>query len=256
LATVPLTPAHAAIAWPLSRLTPRLPLAALVIGMLSPDFEYLLRLAPRGNWSHTLTGVAAFCLPVSLAAWLVFRAVVKPALVGLLPRAMASTLATPRRELPWLRYFWALVAVTLGALTHLIWDAATHEYGWVVTAYPALRERVLPSTFGPMPLYRLLQHASTAGGLVVTFIWTWRAWTQFPREARRFSPNEAARAQRVAITLLAMTAAAAFLNGIRVWAFSTTIILGFAAVGAMVGLVLATLGYALVTQARNRSASR
>jgi len=37
---MPLTPSHAAAALLLRQFAPRLPLAALVIGSLSPDFEY------------------------------------------------------------------------------------------------------------------------------------------------------------------------------------------------------------------------
>ena len=66
---MPVTPAHAALALPLSRVAPALPLAPLVIGTLSPDFEYLLRLAPTGRFAHSLLGLVVFCVPVSLLAW-------------------------------------------------------------------------------------------------------------------------------------------------------------------------------------------
>ncbi|MEZ5316129.1 MAG: DUF4184 family protein [Vicinamibacterales bacterium] len=63
---MPLTPCHAAAAWPVRRMLPALPLAPLVVGMMSPDVEYLIRLAPAGRNFHTPLGIVVFCLPVSL----------------------------------------------------------------------------------------------------------------------------------------------------------------------------------------------
>jgi Domain of unknown function (DUF4184) len=82
---MPVTPAHAALALPLSRAVPVLPLAPLMIGTLSPGFEYLLRLSPTGHFAHSLAGLVVFCVPVSLLAWGIWRAIVRPAFVRLLP---------------------------------------------------------------------------------------------------------------------------------------------------------------------------
>ena len=73
---MPVTPGHAALALPLSRAAPALPLAPLVIGTLSPDFEYLLWLSPTGRFAHSLLGLVVFCVPVSLLAWGMWRAIV------------------------------------------------------------------------------------------------------------------------------------------------------------------------------------
>src|SRR5215213_3950780 len=90
---MPLTPAHAAMAWPISSIAPRVPAAAVVIGTLSPDFEYLVRLAPRGQFAHSLPGVVLFCVPVSVVVWALFERVVRPAVVSLLPPAIGERLA-------------------------------------------------------------------------------------------------------------------------------------------------------------------
>src|SRR6185295_10926654 len=89
---MPVTPAHAAVAWPLRKIAPHLPLSALVIGAMSPDCEYFLRLAPITRMAHKPAGVIFFCIPVSLVAWLIFRRLVRPALLELLPPVLAASL--------------------------------------------------------------------------------------------------------------------------------------------------------------------
>src|SRR5579875_1686228 len=67
---VPFTPAHTVAALPFRR-SRRLDMAALVVGCLSPDFEYFLRGEARGSFGHTLTGLIVLDLPLSLLVlWL------------------------------------------------------------------------------------------------------------------------------------------------------------------------------------------
>src|SRR6185295_14718341 len=138
---MPVTPAHAALALPLSRAAPALPLAPLVIGTLSPDFEYLLRLSPTGRFAHSVVGLVVFCVPVSLLAWGMWRAIVCPALVCLLPPGMAVMMSEGARGTP--RSVAALaglgaLAALLGALSHVAWDGFTHANGWAVAHLPVL----------------------------------------------------------------------------------------------------------------------
>ncbi len=53
---MPLTIAHPVAVLPFRRLG--LPMAALAIGSISPDLEYLFHLSPKSNISHTASGVA------------------------------------------------------------------------------------------------------------------------------------------------------------------------------------------------------
>ena len=92
---MPFTPAHAAAAWPARKVLAQLPLSALIIGTLSPDFEYFLRLAPITRWAHTPAGVVFFCIPVSIVVWLVFRRLIRPALIDLIPPGFAGGLGSP-----------------------------------------------------------------------------------------------------------------------------------------------------------------
>src|SRR4051812_36471590 len=138
---MPITPAHAAAAWPLHAAWRRLPLAALVIGTLSPDLEYVLRLEPRGKFGHSPAGLVVFCLPVTLLVWYVWRSLVRPSLTPLLPPGLrrAAEAPPPGRRSDVLPL--AIFAALLGAATHILWDGFTHETGWAVLLLPAMREQ-------------------------------------------------------------------------------------------------------------------
>src|SRR3954469_7753504 len=72
---VPFTISHAAAVLPLGRT--RLPMAALMIGSMAPDFAYFLPTelglpAGAGLLSHSVSGLFSFCWPVALCVWLLF----------------------------------------------------------------------------------------------------------------------------------------------------------------------------------------
>ena len=248
---MPVTPAHAALALPLSRVAPALPLAPLVIGTLSPDFEYLLRLSPTGRFAHSLIGLVLFCVPVSLLAWGMWRAIVRPAFVRLLPPGMAAMMSVSARAAPGsvaaLAGLGALAAL-LGALTHVAWDDFTHANGWAVAHLPALREEA--SLGWPLGVrwYGVLQHASSVVGMAVVVAWgaTWVA--SVPPPARVFAPGQAARGLGVALALLSVAGGTGTLNALRASSDKLATVLGFAAVGAMAGLVLSVLLYGVLAR--------
>jgi hypothetical protein len=246
-------PAAAAVFWPLVR-RGRLPLSALVVGTMTPDFEFFLRLRPLSLWSHSLVGLVAFCLPVGLlvlAAWeWVAREPVRD-LLGL--RAEPRTWPPGAARGWWLR---AAAAVLVGAVTHLTWDGFTHGGYWGAELVPALREPAFQVDGRGMPWFNLLQHASTlVGGLVVA------GW--LVREARH---DEALHVVACApwrwLVLAACGATAATLglwNGARAapaadyW--TAQLWLGRAAVGAVLGLALALFAYGLARRGARPAAA-
>jgi len=250
---MPVTPAHAALALPLSRVAPALPLAPLVIGTLSPDFEYLVRLSPTGRFAHSLPGLLVFCVPVSLIAWGLWYAVVRPALVPLLPPGMAPPTSqrptgAPR---PLIALGLGAVAALLGAISHVSWDAFTHANGWAVAHLPILGgEASLGSPLG-MRWFKVLQYGSSLAGVVVIGAWGMRWVAGFPRRDRRFSQGQAGRSVGVVLALLGVAASAGVLNALRAPAGRLATVLGFAVVGAMAGLVAAALAYGIVARPRS-----
>ena len=163
---MPFTLAHPAAVLPLRRT--RLPFSALVVGSMSPDFEYLLRLSPTSVVSHTPLGLVSFCVPASLVVLGLFHELWLPALRVLCGREVrpAGAGVPQRSPLVLARGFLVMiVAILVGALTHLIWDAFTHEHGWAVARMPLLVRTVFETRWGGVRVYKLLQHGSTLAGM-------------------------------------------------------------------------------------------
>lgn len=244
--SMPFTISHAAAALPVHHALRRLPLDALVLGAMSPDFEYVLRLAIRGRYWHTPEGLLLACLPATLAVTWLWRALVRPSLVPLPPRGMQP----PARRTDGSRAAAvALVAAAalLGAVTHVLWDGFTHRTGWAVMRMPVLLEPA--SALGiHRPWYNLLQHASTLIGAAVLAIWM-TAWVRgHPPEARRFAPGQAGALVRAAAWMGAVSVLASVANGARALGSGPEWVLGYAAVGGMAGLACAATAYALWTR--------
>lgn len=167
---MPFTISHAAAALPVSALSKsRLSLAALMIGSMSPDFSYLLPVEYNRLETHSLVGLFSFCLPLGLAIWLCFVTVLERPTLAFLPDAwrtrIARTVLTPREIVM------AALAIVIGALTHLVWDAFTHSSTPVVEAFPGFRDNYLDLGSLRIPVYYVLQIASSVFGLVVLGIW-------------------------------------------------------------------------------------
>jgi hypothetical protein len=151
-------------------------LSALVVGSLAPDFRYFFNLAPRGHFGHSLKGVFVFCLPVGLAVLWIFQTLMKLPLISLAPKSHQQRLITLARPFRWGgagRFSLIVASILLGSISHLAWDAFTHDRGLVVRNVPDLR--VPLEEFGThRPLYNVLQHGSSLLGLAVLALWYWR----------------------------------------------------------------------------------
>ena len=58
------------------------------------------------------------------------------------------------------------MALAIGAFTHVLWDAFTHNQTVIVNNLPFLKTQI-SLYFEEYPLYHLLQHGSTAIGLLI-----------------------------------------------------------------------------------------
>ncbi len=70
---------------------------------------------------------------------------------------------------------WAALAIVIGAATHIIWDAFTHEDRWGTRLIPALDETALIVMGLSIPGYKLLQYGSSFIGLafLMVFLVAW-----------------------------------------------------------------------------------
>jgi len=171
---MPFTFSHPAIILPLTFL-PRqwFSLTGLVIGSLTPDFEYFLRMRIQSNYSHTISGLFWFDLPLGIMLAFIFHTIVRDSLFDNLPLSLKSRLST-FKQFDWNNYFkqqWVVViiSVLIGAASHLFWDSFTHDHGYFVQTIPALTNTV--DFFGRhISILKILQHASTLlGGLVIAY---------------------------------------------------------------------------------------
>jgi hypothetical protein len=169
---VPFTFSHPAIVLPLTFL-PRhwFSLTGLVIGSLTPDFEYFIRMKIQSNYSHTTAGLFWFDLPLGILAAFIFHNLIRDSLFYNLPGILKSRL-TSFTKFNWNNYFkknWLVVAISvfIGAVSHLFWDSFTHNHGYFVQTIPALSNTL--NFFGTqVTVLKILQHSGTLlGGFVI-----------------------------------------------------------------------------------------
>ena len=172
---MPLTISHAAAALPLHRLgKSRLPLAALMIGGMVPDFAYFVPNAPSRLATHSIAGLFWFCWPVGLAAWWLFVRWLEAPTLALLPDRWRLAFVPSNRNMNLETLGYASAAVIVGALSHFMWDAFTHWSSPLVQAVPFLKAPALEIGGLQLRVYRVLQYLSSIVGVVVLLIWVAR----------------------------------------------------------------------------------
>lgn len=170
---MPFTASHAVVALPFLR-TPLAP-AAIAVGAMTPDLPLFTRgLIVDYAVTHDLRWLPVTVL-LALGLLLIWRILLRPGTRMLAPRylgarlpeewdrgarsAMRETFGTPVRTLL------LVVALAVGVLSHILWDAFTHEGRAGLSLIPALYEQ-----WGPLPGYKWLQHGSSILGLAVLAI--------------------------------------------------------------------------------------
>jgi hypothetical protein len=159
--------AHPAAVLPLARLMGRFAVpSALAIGSIAPDLWYLVPSLERDD-SHSLAGLAWFCVPVGLLVYLVFHLFLKQPLIALLSARLRAFTPARLPDAPWIT---VLVSLVAGALTHLGWDELTHSYD------------------GLFPRFNWLQHGSTVLGSAVLLWWATQKLREVPPAPQMLSP--------------------------------------------------------------------
>lgn len=163
---MPYTFAHPAAIIPLARPMGRHAVpSALAIGSISPDLWHFVPLVERPE-SHSIAGLAWFCLPAGLVLYTLFHLLLKQPLIALIAPRLGSFTPPGIPEVP-LRA--VVISLLVGALTHIGWDALAHatEEGW---------------------RHNWLQHASTVLGSVVLAGWAWQKVRRAPSAPDLLSP--------------------------------------------------------------------
>jgi len=183
---MPFTLSHPAAVIPFYKATNHpLFLLAMVVGSVSPDFGYYMRLFSLATFSHTVVGSVLVCIPAGLLMLAcVFAS--RRAILWLLPSRLRFILDTVL-QVPSKNWSMLVLQVSfwiwLGALTHVFWDSFTHKTGWFVVHFPALQTTFVLGEGLTFPVYYILQQASTVIGLCIV------AFLAF-QGLRKLSPNE------------------------------------------------------------------
>ena len=166
---MPFTFSHPAAVLPLDYLSKRwLSLTALVIGSLTPDFEYFLRMKVSAQYSHTWSGLFWFDVPLGLLLMLVYVIVVKDKLITHLPDWLNRRFSNFRgkgHNINLLHSVVIIMSTLIGATSHILWDSFTHPAGYFVKHHRLLRHKALLMHYH-VELYNILQHLSTVIGAI------------------------------------------------------------------------------------------
>jgi membrane-bound metal-dependent hydrolase YbcI (DUF457 family) len=253
---MPFTVSHAAAVLPLHRWSKRsLPLAALMVGSMAPDFGYIFSYQASRALTHSFAGLFVFCLPVGLIVWLFYVAVLEKATITLLSDRWHTRFAHTEAVTGSL-IVRACIAILLGAATHLLWDSFTHR-GTFVTNSIALLKGPTPG-FAWLPVYHLLHFLSSVVGLVILGYWMRHLQRQPARS--RVRPYQVGE-QAMAIARWSLVAAFV-LGGAWQWLPHAHAHARYdaqlfcAAVGSMSGLFVAWCGVALAMWAIDRREAR
>jgi hypothetical protein len=170
---MPFTFSHPAIILPFATLR-HLSLSALVVGSLTPDFEYFVKMKLSGRYSHSLEGMFVLDFPLAIGLALIFHQVVKKPLIDNLP-AYFNTRLKPLRDVDFPGYIARHpiafgICLLVGIGSHLLWDSFTHANSYFVDHIAFLSTPVVMDGLPQVPFFRYLQHLSTAVGAICIFL--------------------------------------------------------------------------------------
>ena len=246
---MPFTLAHPAVVLPFGRQLARWRLlSAAVIGSMVPDFGWFMPWRPTRFETHSVDALLTFCLPVGLAAYWLFQRVIRRPVLELLPSAAymrwrgSSEPADYKSLKQWLL---AACGVLAGAITHLIWDAFTHEGARGLRLFPELEDSTVEIIGHRLTGAHLLQDVNSFIGVIVVVaivlygLRPGRAAAGWPR--RRLQGAERA----IWIGVFALTATALsslfFLLGHRVQMPGVVVPFSGAAIAVLRGLAAAVV---------------
>lgn len=168
---MPFTFSHPAIILPLKYLPKNwFSLTGLVVGSVTPDFEYFIRMKVQSNYSHTLYGIFWFDLPLAILLSFLFHNTVRNALFFNSPDVIKSRILI-FTSFNWNNYFkenWIVVVISLliGIASHLLWDGFSHNQGYFVEHISTLKNSI--NLLGnEIPIWKITQHLSTLIGAIV-----------------------------------------------------------------------------------------
>lgn len=169
---MPFTLSHPAIILPLTYLPKKwISLTGLVVGSLTPDFEYFIRMRVKSIYSHTLDGLFWFDLPLGIILTFIFHLIIRNTLFRNLPRFLNERFFS-FTQFDWTKHFkrnWIVVVLSIlvGAASHIFWDSFTHDHGYFVESIKFIPNHKIEIFGISIPIHKIIQHLSTIIGAFV-----------------------------------------------------------------------------------------
>lgn len=165
---MPFTFSHPAIVLPFSNSKRNiLSLTGLIVGSVTPDFEFLLRLKETACFGHTWLGLFAFDIPFAILLSFVFHNIVRDTLILHLPKFLFQRFSA-LISFGWTNYFIQhklkfFLSVLVGIFSHVFLDAFTHSDGFFTERITFFSKEIafLNHT---LPVYSILQLATSLLG--------------------------------------------------------------------------------------------
>ncbi|MFY8091829.1 MAG: DUF4184 family protein [Chitinophagaceae bacterium] len=168
---MPFTFAHPAIILPLSK-NKKLPLSALIIGSLIPDFEFYFQLREVEQIGHDTIGIILFDIPAGFLMLFIYHHYIRIYLRTILPdvvlykcNTLVYNFKSNQKNLFSLNN---LLALLIGITSHLFLDLFTHHYSFLITYVPQLKETIGFFNYS-MPLFQVNQILLSIVGLFIVF---------------------------------------------------------------------------------------
>ena len=148
-------------------------MTGLIIGSIAPDFEKFMRMRAYDNYSHTWESIFYFSLPLSLILAFLFHQLVRNTLIDHLPTVLQKRLVS-YKDFNWVQHFKKyyvviILSILVGALSHILWDAFTHNDGRFVKWIPILKNKIVIGSFS-MSVYNFLQMFTSVLGAMIIII--------------------------------------------------------------------------------------
>lgn len=187
---MPLTFAHPAVILPFSRKSRYINFSALVLGSMSPDFEYFLRGPPLGEIGHTFTGFFFFNLPLVIVIYYLYHLFVHQTFIHHLPSFLQDSYTHRADSSKLLKIAVFCYCAWFGMCTHVAWDSFTHTNGAMVLRFPAFFTNTFSIYGFDIPLYKFLQHGSTLLGILSIIVYIYFRALPQRQEASKVHLNQ------------------------------------------------------------------
>ncbi|MBH5319060.1 DUF4184 family protein [Paenibacillus sp. GSMTC-2017] len=249
---MPFTFAHPLYAAPLKVIKPSIiSLTGIVLGSMSPDFEYFIALEPHQTIGHSTLGLLLQAIPLSLLFAFIFHYLLKSAIADNLPaiwsisgraQGLIRTHTWRMNRLSdWIVF---VISVAIGFYSHVLLDGFTH-----VTGYFVQRNSFLQYEIMGYPVFKFLQHGLSLIGLSLQGIFIFVLFKKVKPIYQANGPS----AMNKWLFWIIVSVVAVIVVALKFLLSNSTNYIGMGVVSMLSGTVLGIIVASLIYRLRNQS---